>query len=195
MSSVKTIIYLHGFLSSPASLKGWVFGEKARARGLTYKAPDLNVTDPRCLPFLLDDLLRGESAESVAVIGSSLGGFYAAWLAGRRPVRTLLINPAVRPWLFVEKYLGEQKTADGRTLLIRPDFAQSLEAMRPGAFASPQQVLVTVTTGDEVLDWHEALRVYPASPQYVIEGSDHAVSDIDRYADALTDFLVNGTLP
>ena len=123
MSSVKTIIYLHGFLSSPASLKGRVFGEKARARGLTYKAPDLNVTDPRCLPFLL----RGESAERVAVIGSSLGGFYAAWLAGRRPVRTLLINPAVRPWLFVEKYLGEQKTADGRTLLIRPDFAQSLE--------------------------------------------------------------------
>ena len=170
MSSVKTIIYLHGFLSSPASLKGRVFGEKARARGLTYKAPDLNVTDPRCLPFLLDDLLRGESAERVAVIGSSLGGFYAAWLAGRRPVRTLLINPAVRPWLFVEKYLGEQKTADGRTLLIRPDFAQSL-------------------------DWHEALRAYPASPQYVIEGSDHAVSDIDRYADALTDFLVNGTLP
>lgn len=95
----------------------------------------------------------------------------------------------------MEKYLGEQKTADGRTLLIRPDFAQSLEAMRPGAFASPQQVLVTVTTGDEVLDWHEALRAYPASPQYVIEGSDHAVSDIDRYADALTDFLVNGTLP
>lgn len=54
---------------------------------------------------------------------------------------------------------------------------------------------MTVTTGDEVLDWHEALRAYPASPQYVIEGSDHAVSDIDRYADALTDFLVNGTLP
>lgn len=120
MSSVKTIIYLHGFLSSPASLKGRVFGEKARARGLTYKAPDLNVTDPRCLPFLLDDLLRGESAESVAVIGSSLGGFYAAWLAGRRPVRTLLINPAVRPWLFGISGSKRQPTAahflSGRTL-------------------------------------------------------------------------------
>ena len=85
MSSVKTIIYLHGFLSSPASLKGRVFGEKARARGLTFKAPDLNVTDPRCLPFLLDDLLRGESAESVAVIGSSLGGFYARGLQAEGP--------------------------------------------------------------------------------------------------------------
>lgn len=193
---IRTVVYLHGFLSSPASAKAQAFARAAEKLGLTCRIPNLNVADPERLNRVLgqatDDLACGQWG----LVGSSLGGFFAAHLASIRPVRAVLVNAAVRPWDYAEPYRAKMLTAaDGTKLAVTDEWLAALKAMRIRPLAAPKEALVMVTTGDEVLNWHESLAAFPESPAWIVPGSDHAVSDISRYIDALFTFLLQGVAP
>jgi predicted esterase YcpF (UPF0227 family) len=131
-------------------------------------------------------------AQSMAVIGSSLGGFYATWVAAQRGCKAVLINPAVFPARDLAKYIGEQTAwhnPDER-FYFAPEFVDELRALESPAFQPGQdQLLALIAKGDEVLDWREMAARYPLAQQELIEGSDHALSDFDTHLPRVLEFL------
>lgn len=196
MPPLTTLIYLHGFLSSPASPKAAVFARVAQQRGVACRVPNLNVTVPAALEAVLSETVADLADGTWAVAGSSLGGFYAAHLMPGRPQRRLLLNPAVNPWDYAVPYQGKTvRAADGTAVTVTAEWIEYLRRKAETEVTSPETMLVMVTTGDEILDWRRTPGVFPKSHVWMVPGSDHAVSDISRYIDALFSFLTRGTIP
>lgn len=185
---VLRVIYLHGFLSSPASAKGRELARAAREWGAEFLAPDLNL-EPRAADALLDGLIAPLTAaerRSTLLAGSSLGGFWALRLARRFGCPAAVVNPCLNPWVFAAEQVGV-KTIYGtdRTLDVKPAFAGDLlELARetPPEPADPEDVLVLLSTADEVLDWTLADRALARSPKIISTGDDHRMG---RFAECL----------
>lgn len=196
MPALTTLVYLHGFLSSPASPKAAVFARAAERRGLRCRVPNLNVTEPAALKQCLADAVSDLAEGTWAAAGSSLGGFYAAHVLPGNPARVVLLNPAVNPWDYAVPYLGKTVTAaDGTRVSVTGAWLDFLRGAAARRVTTPEKTLVMVTTGDEVLDWRKTPACFPGAPVWQVPGSDHAVSDISRYIDALFSFLLRGDVP
>ena len=101
------ILYLHGFRSSPQSFKARLLAQRMQAlgRGDAYRCPQLPAS-PREAIALVSGLAAGIASDELTLVGSSLGGYYATWLAERFGCRAVLLNPAVKPPRDLEKYVG-----------------------------------------------------------------------------------------
>jgi predicted esterase YcpF (UPF0227 family) len=190
------ILYLHGFRSSPRSLKARRLATRLDERGLAtrYRCPQLPVS-PRAAATMIEALVDEASDEPLAIIGSSLGGYYATWLAetvaAQRDCRVVLLNPATHPERDLRAWLGPQAVYHSdETVDVRPEYLDELVALRVGAVSRPERYLLVAATGDEVLDWREMVARYPAAHRRIVEGSDHGLSDFDRHIDDVIDFAV-----
>jgi uncharacterized protein len=186
------MVYLHGFRSSPRSIKARRLATRLAERGLDpgYRCPQLPVS-PKIAAAEIERLVAERDGRPLSVIGSSLGGYYATWIAERVDCRVVLLNPAVDPARDLVGHLGVQSVyhAD-ETVDVRPEYLDELEALRVGPITRPSRYLLVAATGDEVLDWREMVARYPAARQRVIDGSDHGLSDFDRYIDDVIDFAL-----
>lgn len=184
------ILYLHGFRSSPQSFKARLIGERMQAlgRGADYVCPQLPAS-PRAAITLALDLAGKFPVREVALIGSSLGGYYATWLAERIGCRAVLLNPAVKPPRDLEKYVGVTTMyhSDERFEFKR-DYTDELKALEVARITRPERYFLVAAKGDEVLDWREMVTHYPGAQQCVIDGSDHGLSDFERYLDRVLAF-------
>ena len=117
--------------------------------------------------------------ESMAVIGSSLGGFYATYVAAMTRCLAVLLNPAVHPARDLARHIGEQTHWHDpeQRFYFRPEFIDQLAALEVGELPRPERALAIIAKGDEVLDWREMSARYPGSRVKLIEGSDHALSN------------------
>lgn len=189
------LLYLHGFRSSPQSMKA----RKVMA-WLAQHRPKVQVWCPQLPPSptlamqMVAEGLAHWPAQGTAVIGSSLGGFYGTWVAERLPVgkhaRVVLINPAVDPARDLSHCIGEQTSWHDRhdRFFFRSEFVEELRTLYCTTLHAPAQYQVWVATGDEVLDWHEmqdkyAVCAHAPAPAglHVVPGPDHALSDFDFY--------------
>ena len=174
------LLYLHGFRSSPRSLKARLVAERVAQRH-----PDVNLWCPQLPPSpreAMDLIVRGIAdwpRKSMAVIGSSLGGFYATHVAGIEQCRAVLLNPAIDPARDLTRYIGEQTAwhDPAESFHFEPSFIGELRALEAGPLAHPERVFAIVAKGDEVLDWREMTARYPGSRIRLLEGGDHALSD------------------
>jgi predicted esterase YcpF (UPF0227 family) len=182
------ILYIHGFNSSALSFKAGLLRKRMAElrRGREYLCPELP-HEPQLAMSLLERIVL-QHAGRVALIGSSLGGFYATWLAERYGVRAVLVNPAVRPYQLLERSLGLQTNlyTGAQYELTRAH----LDALRTFEVDSitPERYLLMACTGDEVLDYREAVGRYGGAEQLVIEGGDHGFSDFASYVDTALAF-------
>jgi predicted esterase YcpF (UPF0227 family) len=130
-------------------------------------------------------------AESMAVIGSSLGGFYATAVAERQGCKAVLLNPAVDPARDLAKYIGEQTSWQNpdEHFFFEARFVDELRALRAGPLTIPHNYLAIIAKGDEVLDWREMAARYAGASVRLLEGGDHALSDFDAHVPAILDFL------
>ncbi len=190
------ILYLHGFRSSPRSTKARLLGDVLAARGLDdrYRCPQLPVS-PKEAASVLRAIVAEAGDGPLALVGSSLGGYYATWLAEAvveaADARVVLINPATRPDRDLVRHLGPQAVYHSdETVDVRPEFLDELVALRTGAITRPERYLLIAATGDEVLDWHEMVARYPDARQRIVDGSDHGLSDFDRYVADVVDFAI-----
>lgn len=195
MSQVPTAcLYLHGFNSSPASQKAQQLQAFYRARG----AADL-LQIPELAPFpavaiaqarqLLEDMLQRFGADNLLVVGSSLGGYYARFLAQQYAVRAVLINPAIRPYALLAAYLGENRNLyTGATYQLGPEHIQQLLDMRVEQLSRPQDCLLLLQTGDETLDYREASAEYLTSPMLVSAGGNHSYEDFTQRIPLILEF-------
>jgi predicted esterase YcpF (UPF0227 family) len=186
------LLYLHGFRSSPQSTKArrvaaWV---QAQRPDLHWWCPQLPPS-PREAMAMVDDTVRGWPAQAMAVIGSSLGGFYATVVAERLGCPAVLLNPAVDPARDLAKYIGEQTAFHdpAERFFFHAGFVDELRALTPAAITLPERYLAVIAKGDELLDWREMSARYAGCRIKLLEGGDHALSDFDAHLPDILHFL------
>ncbi|HWP18109.1 MAG TPA: YqiA/YcfP family alpha/beta fold hydrolase [Burkholderiaceae bacterium] len=191
---VTHLLYLHGFRSSPLSAKARqvaarVQGLRASGRPIEWWCPQLPPSPAQAVALIASGTQAWPPA-TMAVVGSSLGGFYATVLAERRRCRAVVLNPAVDPARDLAAYIGEQRfwhTED--RFYFRPEYVEELRRLTPGPLADPARYLAVIAKGDELLDWREMHARYAGAHLRLIDGSDHALSDFDAHIDAVFEFL------
>ena len=192
------VLYLHGFRSSPKSTKARQVAALMAQQfaHITWWCPQLPPS-PKAAAALIAQGTDQWPAQSMAVIGSSLGGFYATWLAAHKGCKAVLLNPAIDPARDLAKYIGEQTAwhDPAERFYFAPEFVDELRALEVGALPYPERVWALIAKGDEVLDWREMTSRYLDSPQLVLEGGDHAISDFAQHLPQLLEFLDLQTAP
>lgn len=173
------LVYIHGFQSSPQSAKARQFGA-ALARdfpAVRYLVPGLGF-DPVAALATLErslDALAADGEPAPVLLGSSMGGFYAAILAERRGLRAVLVNPAVRPHELLRGFLGPVSNPyTGEQYVLGERDVAALAAMDVPPPARPQDLFVLLQTGDETLDWRQAAEKYADCAVLVQRGGNHA---------------------
>lgn len=181
------LIYIHGFNSSPASFKANLLEARiasCRPAG-AFIAPALPPS-PAAAARLLDALARQHP--SAVLVGSSLGGYYATWLAEKFELRAVLVNPAVRPYELLAGYVGAQQNLHtGEQYDFTREHVEEMRALEVET-VSPQRYFLMVTTGDEVLDYRAAVRKYAGARTLVVEGGDHGFGTFGDHVGAVLDF-------
>jgi uncharacterized protein len=185
------LAYLHGFRSSPQSTKArkvaaWV---GAHAPQVHWWCPQLPASPREAMALVFAETDRWPR-EAIAVIGSSLGGFYATAVAERYGCRAVLLNPAVDPARDLAQHIGETTAwHDPRQrLFFRAEYIEELRALT-AAPTRPERYLAIVAKGDEVLDWREMAASYAGARVELLESGDHALSDFDAHLPAVMRFL------
>ena len=190
------LLYLHGFRSSPLSSKAQKMAAIVRQRhpSVRWWCPQLPPSPHAAMQLVLDGMAgwpREAGFESLAVVGSSLGGFYATAVAERYGCKAVVLNPAVEPARDLSGYIGEQTAwhnAEER-FFFEPRFVDELHALQAGPLKAPENYLAVIAKGDEVLDWREMTARYAGAQIRLLEGGDHALSDFDLHLPAILDFL------
>ena len=184
------IVYLHGFNSSPASGKARLLGEHMAILGreADYYCPALPISAREAVALVETDLAR-RRPQSVTLVGSSLGGFYATYLAERHGWKAVLVNPAVHAHLLLRDALGPQKNwHTGETWELAASHLAELAALDVPAISRPERYLLLAQTGDEVLDYRDAVRYYAGARQIVETGGDHGFVGFERHFQTILDF-------
>ncbi|PHV12346.1 YqiA/YcfP family alpha/beta fold hydrolase [Chitinimonas sp. BJB300] len=169
------ILYLHGFNSSPASQKAQQTQAWLAERGLAelFICPTLPST-PSAAAALIAQVIEQHGPANLTLLGSSLGGFLASWAAEQFDCRAVLINPAVRPAQLMQAYLGPQLNPyTGEEYLLEAHHIVELKALEPARISAKRYWLL-LETGDETLNYRDALAYYPGCKQTIIEGGDHS---------------------
>jgi uncharacterized protein len=186
------LLYLHGFRSSPRSAKARKMAVLVAGLhpAVTWWCPQLPPS-PQGAMTLLGQGMSGWPPESMAVVGSSLGGFYATAVAERYGCKAALLNPAVDPARDLSKYIGEQSAWHNPDAHFFFDsrFIGELHELEAGPLTKPKNYLAIIAKGDEVLDWREMTARYAGASITLLEGGDHALSDFDTHLPLILDFL------
>lgn len=189
----RSILYLHGFRSSPASAKASRFREAVGQidTGLSVMTPALP-PDPQLAIAQCEILLARQDMNWCGIVGSSLGGFYALWLATRVPLPIVLINPAVYPYKLFADYLGPQENLyTGERFEVTPEHIESLRAFDVPGHEAPRSMLMLLQTGDETLDYSEAVCKYPHASAWVQPGGSHAFEGFRERIGSIVQFLLS----
>ena len=173
-------VYLHGFLSSPASTKAQqliqYFNDHGMANQLAVPtlafAPDTAIKQAQDAVVALQ---HTEGITKVFVIGSSLGGYYATYLSQALGIKALLINPAVAPYALLDKYLGpNQHFYDGQTYVLEMNHIEQLRHLEVDQILRPSDVFLLLQTADETLDYSLACAKYSQCPSWIEAGGNHS---------------------
>ncbi len=181
-----TIVYLHGFRSSPASIKARQLVAAVEAmpdatRPLLH-VPDLLHAPAKAMADVTACVDATWREGPLCFVGSSLGGFYATWLAERYGARGVLVNPAVHPYTDLAPWRGPQTNLyTGATFDVTDAHFDELRALAVPRLADPARYFLLVQTGDEVLDWRVAVQRYAGAWQSVEGGGDHTLTTFARH--------------
>jgi uncharacterized protein len=195
------ILYLHGFRSSPQSFKSRLLAARLAQLGMahSWRCPALPVAPLAAIALAektVSDALADSGPQEVTVIGSSLGGYYATWLAERYGWRAVLLNPATLPQNDLRQYLGEQPLwHGGGSIVVEPAHLDELRALAVPAITRPQRYYLIAATGDEVLDYRAMLAKYPGARTVLVDGGNHGLSDFALYMDAVLAFCGIDAMP
>ncbi|HUG59737.1 MAG TPA: YqiA/YcfP family alpha/beta fold hydrolase [Candidimonas sp.] len=184
------ILYLHGFRSSPKSYKAELMAQAMQERGLAdqWVCPQLPASPQRAIAlanYLIEQAVqdRGLQPErDLAIIGSSLGGYYATCLAERWKCRAVVLNPAVYAARDLATQVGEHTLYhSNEPFVFLPEYVDELAEMAVGKPARPERYYLLAAKGDEVLDWQEMADWFAGSQGHILEGGDHGLSDFEQW--------------
>ncbi len=188
------LIYIHGFNSSPESYKASLlqsFAQKINMPDM-LEIPALSYEPVQAMDQLLQ-LIRAYQAHNgmrpLCFIGSSLGGYYATWLAEKFESRVVLINPVVKPLELFEDYIGFNKNLySGEEYQLTLEHLDQLMKYQVNEITKPDRYLLMLQSGDDVLDYNLALEKYAAVPSIVEEGGGHEFTEFERHLETVLAF-------
>ena len=181
------VVYLHGFRSSPRSSKAVMTGNAVGAASVDgnsfeWFCPQL-LASPKESMDLVIKRIESSSYDRLIIIGSSLGGFYANYLAEKYSCKAVVLNPAVRAPRELAPHVGMMTSYDSdEPFDFRPEYIEQLQTLQVEKITDPKRYFLIAAKGDELLDWREMVEFYKGAKQLVLEGSDHGIAD---YADHL----------
>ncbi len=192
MSKPSLLLYIHGFNSSPLSMKASLMRDYCQQ----YR-PDIKVIVPQlpCFPqqaaqMLLDIVEQYKDEYQIGLVGSSLGGFMSTWLNSKFGFKAVLVNPAVKPYELLVDYLGEQTNPyTDETYTLEACHIDELKALDVQSITSPESFWLLQQTDDEVLDFRQAVDKFVEAKQTVEQGGDHSFVGFERYPAEIIKFL------
>lgn len=187
------LLYIHGFLSGPASSKA-----RQTAAFLQHNdawqlhCPALS-SYPDLAAAQLDTLVEQLPSQNLALVGSSLGGFWAKYLLQRYDLPAVLINPAVAPHQLLARYIGQPLSNyySTDTYVLTEEHARFLQRCDAGPIARPENLWVWLQTGDETLDYRQAAEYYAACRLHIEEGGNHSFAGFEARLPALLQFFAD----
>jgi uncharacterized protein len=186
-----SMLYIHGFLSSPLSFKA-----QQTAQWLADQHPEVTFYCPQLTPYpaqtqqQLALLVESLLPKGVYIMGSSLGGFWATWLAEKYNLPAVLINPAVKPQEFMPGYLEvdlKSYHTDDSYRLRAQHIDEIIAVDVPVTRLSNYWLLVQ--KGDETLDYRRAVQKYAGCKQTIEDGGDHSFQGFERFFDDCMTFF------
>ena len=185
------LIYLHGFNSSPESHKSRALHAYMDEKGMLDRliSPAIPPVPEDAMALLVDLYESNQQHGDIALAGSSLGGFYATCLAERFGCKAVLINPAIRPHLLLEKYLGENiNYYTSEHWMLDESHIKQLREMDVKAITHAERYLLMLQKGDEALDYRQALEKYSDCPTILEEGGDHSFAGFENHIPQILNF-------
>jgi predicted esterase YcpF (UPF0227 family) len=180
------ILYIHGFGSHGYGGKAKAFRDYYAKKNEPFFAPSLSYI-PELAMQTLEELLR--VCDDVKLIGSSLGGYYAMYLAQKYDLKAALINPAMHSHKTLRRMLGMAPNIyDGSRFEWKESHLKMLEKYET-TLSEQSKILLLVQTGDEVLDYRESVETLSWAKQIVEEGGSHGFDGVERYFDMIDVFL------
>lgn len=186
------ILYLHGFTSGPQSRKVQALAARMAECGCAdqLSCPQLPAS-PAAAIALADAVIHEKVGVggTATLVGSSLGGYYATYLAEKHGLRAVLVNPAVVAAIELERYLGPQTWLyTGEPFEFTHQHIDELRALEIGKLADPGHYWLLAEEGDETLDYRQAVIRYAGARQTVLPGGDHSFTRWDDYLDEILAF-------
>lgn len=188
------VVYLHGFRSSPNSSKAVKTKEAIKALStmsnpIHWYCPQLLASPKQSMDMVIE-YIQANPVDRLIVIGSSLGGFYANYLAERYQCKAVTLNPAVRAPRELAPHVGMMTAYDSdEPFDFRPEYIDELCALQVERLARPENYFLIAAKGDELLDWKEMVDFYSGAQQLVLEGSDHGISEYSEYLPQVMRFI------
>ena len=192
--STTLLVYLHGFRSSPRSSKAVMTGEGIKAisspeNPIEWYCPQL-LASPKESMAMVEDHIKRTGADRIVVVGSSLGGFYANYLAEKYGCKAIVLNPAVRAARELAPHVGMMTAYDSdEPFDFRPEYIDELKTLQIDQITTPDRYFLIAAKGDELLDWREMVEFYAGANQLVLEGSDHGISDYGELLPQVLEFI------
>lgn len=184
-------LYIHGFNSSPASHKARYFQQF-----LEQNHPEHSFVCPELSDYPLEAIIQlsniiENNLQDLALVGSSLGGFYATFLSQKYHLKTVLINPAVNPHILLTDLLGKNTNYHtDREYELTTEHINQLKSLKVDKISEPELFMVLLQTGDEVLDYHLAEQKYQQTKLIIEQGGNHSFEDFDKYCELIYQFCL-----
>ncbi len=190
------VVYLHGFRSSPRSSKAVLTGESVKAlstvnQSFEWFCPQL-LASPKASMDMVIERIEASTYDRLVIMGSSLGGYYANYLAEKYGCKAVALNPAVRAPRELAQHVGMLTAYDtNEPYDFRPEYIQELSDLQVDAITNPGRYFLMAAKGDELLDWKEMVDFYKGAEQLVLEGSDHGIAEYPEHLPKVLEFIAH----
>lgn len=185
------LLFIHGFGSSGRGDKARQLRAWCQEQGISFMAPSLPNIPELALETLQEVIEVAQKHQKVALVGSSLGGFYATWLANHYGLPYVLVNPSVEPYITLERAIGQGiNFHDSSSYEWNAQHTASLLQFKVEKPAT-ERCLLMLQTGDELLDYRQAVAHYSGAQQILEEGGNHGFADFDQHLKTITDFCLS----